>query len=154
MFRDNSAGENHKVAYLSTKLKEKQEKIKQVIDKLLDASAKGKPVVVEGKKDEEALRILGVNGTILTVKTGGKSFLEASSEIENLGVREVILLLDFDRRGKEGTFRLQKGLEQAKIKVNTRFWQDLEALTGRDIRCIESLPSYLITLQEKATLKG
>jgi 5S rRNA maturation endonuclease (ribonuclease M5) len=135
---------------LSTRFKEKQEKIQQVIAKLLEASAKSKPVVVEGKKDEEALRLLGVQGRILTVKTGGKSFLEAILEIEDLGFREVILLLDFDRRGKEGTLRLQQGLERAKIKVNTKFWRDLEALTGRDIRCIESLPSYLSTLQEKA----
>ena len=135
---------------MSTRLKEKQEKIRQVIAKLLDVSAKGKPVVVEGKKDEDALHFLGVSGRVLTVKTCGKSFLEAMSEIEDLGFREVVLLLDFDRRGKEGTLRLLQGLERAKIKGNTRFWQDLEALTGRDIRCIESLPSYLNTLREKA----
>jgi 5S rRNA maturation endonuclease (ribonuclease M5) len=135
---------------LSTRLGEKQEKIQQVISKLLDASEKGKLVVVEGKKDEKALRVLGVSGKVLTIKTGGKSFLQATSEIEDLGIREVILLLDFDRRGKEGTLRLLQRLERAKIKVNTRFWRDLEALTGRDIRCIESLPSYLNTLQEKS----
>ena len=135
---------------MSTGLKDKQEKIQQSLSKLVDASAKGKPVVVEGKKDEQALRALGVNGVIVTVKTGGKSFIDALSEIENLGVREVVLLLDFDRRGKEGTLRLKQGLERAKIKVNTRLWQDLHALTGREIHCIESLPSYLNTLQEKA----
>ena len=134
---------------MSTGLKDKQEKIQQSLSKLVDASAKGKPVVVEGKKDEQALRVLGVVGAILTVKTGGKSFIDALSEIENLGVREVVLLLDFDRRGKEGTLRLKQDLERSKIKVNTRFWQDLEALTGRDIRCIESLPAYLCTLEEK-----
>ena len=150
MFGDGAAGENHKVAALSIGLKEKQEKILQVISKLADASAKGKPIIVEGKKDEQALRDLGIVGAVLTVKTGGKSFIDAQSEIENLGVREVVLLLDFDRRGKEGTLRLKQGLERLKIKVNTRFWQDLEALTGRDIRCIESLPSYLSTLQQKA----
>ena len=72
-----------------------------------------------------ALQELGVNGKVLTVKTGGKSFLEATAEIEKLGVSEVILLLDFDRRGKEGTLRLQQSLERAKIKVNMRFWRDL-----------------------------
>jgi 2,5-diamino-6-(ribosylamino)-4(3H)-pyrimidinone 5'-phosphate reductase len=135
---------------LSTKLKEKEEKIEQIITKLAEESAKGKPIVVEGKKDAQALRILGVNGAILTVKTGGKSFLEATVEIEKLGAREVILLLDFDRRGKEGTKRLRESLERAKIKVNMRFGRDLQALVGRDIACIESLISYLDTLQEKA----
>jgi 5S rRNA maturation endonuclease (ribonuclease M5) len=136
---------------LSTKFKEKEEKIQQVLTKLTEASAKGKPVVVEGKKDEQALRMLGVNGAILTVKTGGKSFIDAIAEIENLGLPEVILLLDFDRRGKEGTKRFREWLERAKIKADMRFWRDLQALVGRDIACIESLPSYLSTLQEKVT---
>jgi 5S rRNA maturation endonuclease (ribonuclease M5) len=134
---------------LSTKLKDKQEKLEQIIIKLTEESCKGKPIIVEGKKDAQALCKLGVNGEILTVKTGGKSFLQATSEIESLGVSEVILLLDFDRRGKEGTLRLQLNLEQAKIKVNMQFWRDLQALVGRDIKCIESLISYLNTLKKK-----
>ena len=136
---------------MSTHLKERQEKIQQIITKLTEAAAKGNPVVVEGKKDAQALCQLGVNGTVVTVKTGGKSFLEATAEIEQLGAREVILLLDFDRRGKEGTRRLQQNLERAKIKVNVRFWLCLQALIGREVQCIESLPSYLATTEQKAT---
>jgi 5S rRNA maturation endonuclease (ribonuclease M5) len=135
---------------LSTRLKEKQEKLEQLVTKLAEEAAKGKPIVVEGQKDAQALQELGVNGAILTVKTGGKSFLEATLEIERLGVGMVILLLDFDRRGKEGTLRLKHDLERAEINVNTRFWWELQALVGREIQCIESLPSYLSTLQQKA----
>jgi 5S rRNA maturation endonuclease (ribonuclease M5) len=136
---------------LSIRFREKLEKIQQILLKLADASTKGKPIVVEGKKDEIALRALSVCGLVFTVKTGGKSFLEATTEIENLRAREVVLLLDFDRRGKEGTLRLKQDLERTKIKVNTRFWRDLEALVGRDVRCIESLPSYMLTLEQKAS---
>jgi 5S rRNA maturation endonuclease (ribonuclease M5) len=135
---------------LSTRLKQKQEKLEQLITKLAEEAAKGKPIIVEGKKDAQALKELGVNGTIVTVKTGGKSFLEATLEIERLGVGTVVLLLDFDRRGKEGTLRLKRDLERAKIKVNTRFWWELQVLVGREIQCIESWPSYLGTLQQKA----
>ena len=135
---------------MSTHLKDRQERILQVITKLTEAASKGTPVVVEGKKDAQALQHLGVNGTVLMVKTGGKSFLEATAEIEQFGAREVILLLDFDRRGREGTKRLQQNLERAKIKVNVRFWLDLQALVGREVQCIESLPSYLATTEQKA----
>jgi 5S rRNA maturation endonuclease (ribonuclease M5) len=134
---------------LSTRLKDRLEKIHEIIAKLTEASAKGNPIVVEGKKDAEALRELGVNGTIVTVKTGGKSFLEATAELEALGAREVILFLDFDRRGKEGTKRLQQNLERAKIKANVRFWRELHGLVGREMQCIESLPSYLYTTQQR-----
>jgi len=134
---------------LSTRLKGKQEKLEQLITKLAEA-AKGKLIVVEGKKDAQALQELGVSCTILTVKTGGKSFLEATMEIERLEVGNVILLLDFDRRGKEGTLRLKHDLERVGLKVNTRFWAELQALVSREIQCIESLPAYLSTLQQKA----
>ena len=134
---------------MSTHLKDKIEKIEQVIAKLVEESAKGKPIVVEGKKDAEALQELGVTGAIVTVKTGGKSFLEATQEIEALGASEVILLLDFDRRGREGTKRLQMSLEREKIKVNVGFWRELHGLVGREVFCIESLPTYKATIQQK-----
>jgi 5S rRNA maturation endonuclease (ribonuclease M5) len=134
---------------LSTRLKEKEEKILQVLEALAEESAKGKPIVVEGKKDVEALRALGVAGSVVKVKTGGKSFLDAVSEIETMGVPEVILFLDFDRRGKEGTKRLKHSLERAKIKPNVKFWRALSALVGKEIQCIESLTAYLDTLRAK-----
>jgi len=151
LFGDCTAGEDNKVKRLSTRLKDKEERIQQIISMLTEESAKGKLIVVEGKKDEIALQELGVSGKVLTVKTGGKSFLQATEEIEKLGESGVILLLDFDRRGKEGTLRLKNSLERAKVKANTKFWHDLQALVGKDISCVESLSSYLITLQEKVT---
>ena len=134
---------------MSSHLKNKLEKIQELITKLSEETAKGKPLVVEGKKDAKALIELGINGTILTLKTGGKSFLEATQQIEALGVREVVLLLDYDRRGKEGTKRLQQDLERAKVKTNVRWWSELHGLVGREVQCIESLPSYLQTLKTK-----
>jgi 5S rRNA maturation endonuclease (ribonuclease M5) len=134
---------------LSTRLKEKEEKILQILTVLAEESAKGTPVVVEGKKDVAALRALGVTGMVLTVKTGGKSFLDAVCEIEKMGVPEVILFLDFDRRGKEGTKRLKQSLERIKIKANIKLWRALSATVGKQVQCIESLTAYLRTLHEK-----
>jgi 5S rRNA maturation endonuclease (ribonuclease M5) len=134
---------------LSTRLKEKEEKILELLTALSEASAKGTPIVLEGKKDVEALRASGVAGTLLTVKTGGKSFLDAVSEIEKLGLPEVILLLDFDMRGKEGTKHLKRSLERAKIKPNLKFWLNLSTLVGKEIQCIESLTAYMVTLRIK-----
>jgi 2,5-diamino-6-(ribosylamino)-4(3H)-pyrimidinone 5'-phosphate reductase len=134
---------------LSTKLKEKEEKIQQIIAKLTEDSAKGVPIIVEGKKDAQSLRDLGVYGRILTVKTGGKSFLEATTEIETIRAREVILLLDFDRRGKEGIKLLKQDMERLKIKPNTRYWFALLNLIGKEVQCIESLPSYMGNLKIK-----
>lgn len=139
---------------MSTRLKEKEEKILKILEKLAEESSKGKPIVVEGKKDVAALRALGVTGTVITVKTGGKSFLDAVCEIEKIGVPEVILFLDFDRRGKEGTKHLKQSLERAKIKPNTKLWRALSATAGKEIQCIESLTAYLQTLHEKLGVKS
>jgi 5S rRNA maturation endonuclease (ribonuclease M5) len=136
---------------LSTRLKEKEEKILQILNALVEESAKGTLIIVEGKKDVEALRVLGVDGAVLTVKTGGKSFLGVVSEIEQVGASEVILFLDFDRRGKEGTKRLKQNLERAKIKPNVKFWRELSALVGKEIQCVESLTAYLNTLRAKVS---
>jgi 5S rRNA maturation endonuclease (ribonuclease M5) len=134
---------------LSTRLKEKEEKILQILNAIAEESAKGTLIIVEGKKDVEALRVLGVEGAVLTVKTGGKSFLGVVSEIEQVGASEVILFLDFDRRGKEGTKRLKQNLERAKIKPNVKFWRELSGLVGKEIQCVESLTAYLSTLRMK-----
>ena len=139
---------------MSTRLKEKEEKILQILEILREESSSGTPIIVEGIKDFETLRELEVRGLILTVKTGGKSFLEVVSEIEKKGETEVILLLDFDRRGREGTKRLKQLLERAKIKSNTKFWRKLSGLAGRDIQCIESLAGYMRTLHAKILAGG
>jgi 2,5-diamino-6-(ribosylamino)-4(3H)-pyrimidinone 5'-phosphate reductase len=134
---------------LSTRLKEKEEKIIQIINALVEESAKGTPIVVEGKKDVEALRGFGVEGTVVTAKTGGKSFLDVISEIEQTEATQVILLLDFDRRGKQGTKLLKQNLERAKIKPNMKFWRELSALLGKEVQCVESLTAYMETLRTK-----
>jgi 2,5-diamino-6-(ribosylamino)-4(3H)-pyrimidinone 5'-phosphate reductase len=134
---------------LSSHQKDRLEKVQEVIAKLVETTTKGKPVIVEGRKDAEALIDLGVNGTILMLKTGGKPFFDFIQQVEELNPKEVILLLDYDRRGNEGTRRLQQELERLKIKVNLRFWIELHALVGHEVQCIESLPAYLGTLQQK-----
>lgn len=134
---------------MSTHLKEKEEKIAELVEQLREESAKGTPIVVEGKKDVEALRSLEVEGPIISIKTGGKSFVEAILEIERTKAKKVILLLDFDRRGIEATMHFKQNLERAKIKPDVEFWRGLSGLLGKEIRCIESLVSYLESLRRK-----
>jgi 5S rRNA maturation endonuclease (ribonuclease M5) len=134
---------------LSTHLRERQEKIRQTLLCLAEESARGTPIIVEGRKDLETLRTLGVQGRIMTAKTGGKSRLDLISEIEKIGNREVILLLDFDRRGKEWTAILRTNLEKARIKANVTFRKELLRVAGKELKDIEGLAAYLQTLSRK-----
>jgi len=135
---------------LSTRLNEKLQKIRQILTELTLESESGKLIVVEGKKDVETLRALDIQGKVIAIKTGGKTFSQAMREIEQNGPSEVIILFDFDRRGKQATKYFKQNLEIAGIKPNLRFYNFLHALIGREIQCIESLSSYLETLQQKA----
>jgi 5S rRNA maturation endonuclease (ribonuclease M5) len=134
---------------VSTRLKEKQEKIHQILLELAEESAKGTLIVVEGKKDVDALRSFCIDGPVLAVKKGGNSFSQVLLEIEQTCPTEVILLLDFDRRGREATARFKQSLERAQIKPNLTFRRALAALVGREVQCIESLTSYMQTLAHK-----
>lgn len=134
---------------MSTRLKIKEEKIFKILSSLSEESLNGTPIIVEGKKDVIALRMFGVKGIIITVKTKGKSFLDVISEIQKTNVSEIILFLDFDKRGKEATKCLQKNLEHLKIRYNLTFWRELHNLTRKELQYIESLPVYLGNIHKK-----
>jgi len=90
-----------------------------------------------------------VNGDIISAKTSGKAFSDVLREIEERGKNEVILLLDFDERGREWVNRLARNLERMKIKPNLVFWKKLSSLVGRDVKDIEGLSSYIQTLKRR-----
>ena len=75
--------------------------------------------------------------------------LDVISEVEEYGAQEVILLLDFDRRGREWTNRLKQYLEKMEIKPNIFFWKKLLGIVGREVKDVEGLASYMETLKTK-----
>jgi 2,5-diamino-6-(ribosylamino)-4(3H)-pyrimidinone 5'-phosphate reductase len=119
------------------------------LERLERKSDSGIPIVVEGKNDVHALHLLGITGDIILAKSYGKSLLDVLGEIERMGKSEVILLFDFDRRGREWTHRMSRYLEGMKIKANLLFWRKLLGLVGSDVKDIEGLPSFLETLKTK-----
>jgi len=136
---------------LSTKTEKRLEKILKLLERLEEQSAKGTLIIVEGRNDTQTLHRLGITGDIILAKTSGKSFFDVLSEIERRERREVILLFDFDRRGKEWTRRLASCLEGMKITPNLLFWRMLLGLVGRDVKDIEGLATYLETLKNRSS---
>ena len=134
---------------MSTKTEKRLEKIKKLLERLETKTKKGIPIVVEGKNDIKALNNLGISGNIILAKTYGKSFLDVLSEIEQTRSLEVVLLFDFDRRGKEWTQRLASSLDGLKITPNLVFWKMLMGLVGHDVKDIEGLATYIETLKTK-----
>lgn len=136
---------------MSTHLKNKEEKVLQILNCLAEESAAGIPIIVEGRKDVESLRALGVKGRIISAKTGGKVFFDIISEVEETEAKEVILLLDFDRRGRELTRNLKQYLEKTGTKPNIQLWRALSSILGTEVKDVEGLASYMETLKRKTS---
>lgn len=134
---------------MSDNIKKMAERALDLVKRLAAESAKGIPIIVEGKKDVDALHKLGVEGDIISAKTSGRSFLDVLREVEKGGEREVILLMDFDRHGREWTKRLARRFERMRIKYNLVFWRGFRGLLGREVKDVEGLATYLETLSEK-----
>lgn len=135
---------------MSTKTEKRLEKIQKLLERLEKKSVMGTPIVVEGRNDVQALHRLDISGDIILAKSSGKCFLDVLEEIKQRGRREVILLFDFDRSGKEWTRRLSRCLEGMKVTPNLLFWRRLLGLVGHDVKDIEGLATYLETLKNRA----
>lgn len=95
-------------------------------------------IIVEGKKDIDALRFLGIKGTI-------KSFNEFKNMIDLIDTisktqYKIILLLDFDRKGIFITKKILSLLGES--IVDTRYKTHLYKITKGRIRKIEEIKSF------------
>ncbi|HII59432.1 TPA: toprim domain-containing protein [Methanocaldococcus jannaschii] len=116
------------------------EKLLEVIEEL-KIEAEEKPIIVEGKRDVESLEKLGVEGTfIIIAKT---PIYLIADELVRKRVKEVILLTDFDRRGRMLAKAIIEEFRHRGIKVNTKIRHEIFIYTNSGIRDIESLFSYV-----------
>ncbi|MBS7610171.1 toprim domain-containing protein [Candidatus Bathyarchaeota archaeon] len=107
----------------------------------MEEAARGIPIIVEGLKDAEGLRRLGLRGKIIPAKMRLGSYLEVVEEISNH--KEVVILTDFDRRGEEMASILTEDLEGRGVKVNLSLRWRIASLIGKDVKDVEGLASYI-----------
>lgn len=93
----------------------------------------GKLVVVEGKKDRQALQNLGVENIILYYD---KPFYKLVDNICSSG-DSVIILTDLDKKGKQLYRKLRHDLQKFGIRIDNRFREFLFKRTK--ISYIESI---------------
>ena len=102
------------------------------------------PIIVEGKKDVAALRVLGCTGLIITVNKG-VSLTDFCDDIASM-YDSVVLLTDWDRRGGslcKRMMRLLKGRVMFNIQYRELFAK--HAMT----RKVEGLPAWLETMKQR-----
>jgi len=118
------------------------ENVRKVLRSFSDEAEEGAVVLVEGRHDAEALRVLGYMGDILTL-----SQLDDWT-LANPPPRKIILLMDFDREGVATVRRLEKRLTALGYMVDKTGHRRLMALKRVGISTVEAMKN-LAGFQER-----
>jgi 5S rRNA maturation endonuclease (ribonuclease M5) len=111
-----------------------QEQFLEVLEEL-----RGQILIVEGKKDERALRSLGMRHILrINSRPIAKVADDAAFLAEKHKNRGIIVLTDFDRTGRRLASQIRLLLQSRKIHANYRIRRDVMNL---GIKCIEELAS-------------
>jgi len=116
------------------------ERLRGFVDMLNEESEKGSVIVVEGRRDAEALSRIGFTGnpTVFHHFKGIADFLDCHDDTD----KKIILLLDTDRTGKHLTSRLVSQLQSRRHHVNLFYKKALARITNGKVRHVEDLVIY------------
>lgn len=102
------------------------------------------PVLVEGVRDQRALRRLGLGGRIL-VYNAGRSLPAVADHLAREHGR-IILLMDWDRTGGHLAKRLSEHLH-GQVRLDLSYRRELAVVS--QVRTVEDLPAALRHLQHR-----
>ncbi|MGZ7048813.1 MAG: toprim domain-containing protein [Methanobacterium sp.] len=121
-------------------------RLSRIVEELSYRTEQGTTILIEGKKDEEALKKLGINCNIIKVSGSGlKLFEVAEKAVESSS--EVIILTDFDKKGNLLAKKLSKDIESLGSHPDLNIRRNIMNITRRYIKDIESLPKHLKQLE-------
>lgn len=124
--------------------------LEALIEELIDTND-AMPILVEGTKDVTALRALGLEGDIRVVNTG-LGLVPLVESIHAEGVKDLVLLCDWDRTGGRLQRRLRELCDSHAIRWNDAHRQALVRIVGNEARTVESLASLRESLRRRARL--
>jgi 5S rRNA maturation endonuclease (ribonuclease M5) len=102
-------------------------------------SKEAAPILVEGKRDREALIRGGINVGRITM-LHGKTRLDVEDNFAEC--KEIILLLDYDTEGLKMLDEFKTIFSRSGTRVNTWYWSKIREIFGGHIDCIENLRGY------------
>ena len=121
-------------------------RVREFIESLNDECKAGAIVIVEGRKDEIALREIGFKGEIL-VYNNFKGIINFVDYVSRKG-RKVILLLDRDRKGRSLTSKILKKLDILCPHDSLSYKKKFVKITHGKIMCIENLSNFCLPFVE------
>jgi len=113
----------------------------RALEEAIEENEAGSVVLVEGRRDEIALRALGFTGPIEKLNRGWP--VEKIIAYIDKKYESCILLMDWDRTGG----RLQKKIVESMIGLDINVSDELRKILSKamkpDTRCVEDLTSFL-----------
>ncbi len=113
----------------------------RALEEAIEENEAGSVVLVEGRRDEIALRALGFTGPIEKLNRGWP--VEKIIAYIDEKYESCILLMDWDRTGG----RLQKKIVESMIGLDINVSDELRKILSKamkpDTRCVEDLTSFL-----------
>jgi 5S rRNA maturation endonuclease (ribonuclease M5) len=121
-------------------------RLSRIIEELKMCADQGTPILVEGRKDVEALRELGINGNVIKVSGSGLKLFEIAEIAVKLSSK-VVILTDFDKKGNQLAKRLSEDIQGLGFHPDLEIRRNIMGISRRFIKDIESLPKHLNQLE-------
>lgn len=119
--------------------------LEEQISALMEASQKGAAIIVEGMRDERALRALGISGPVIMASR--RPALELAEDAARR-YREIVVLTDWDLKGDEMALKIDQYLRSAGSRPDMDIRSRLKKLVKKEIKDVESLSLYVERMRE------
>lgn len=114
--------------------------LEEQISALLEASHNGAAIIVEGMRDERALRSLGVRGPVIMASR--RPALELAEDAARR-YEAIVVLTDWDLKGDEMALKIEQHLRSAGVRADVEIRSRLKKLVRKEIKDVESLSLYV-----------
>lgn len=125
---------------------ERLEGIQALLDEL--SSMSGTHIIlVEGLKDVDSLRNVGVDGEFYCVQSGGGP-VKAAEHVWHSG-KQAVIMTDWDRRGGSLARSLRENLSALDVRYDDRIRRDLATLCRPYVKDVESVDAVVELLSSR-----
>lgn len=129
---------------------ERLAEVELIVGEVSDRAANGAVILVEGKRDRDALRMLGIDGHIILTSQEQLFVLAERVATEHC---DVIVLSDWDERGDEVAGKADVYMRSNGVRPDCELRKKLKDLVKKDIKDVESLYGYIERLRETCSPK-
>ena len=122
------------------------EALEELLAALLEASGGGAAIIVEGRRDELALRSLGLPGPVIMASR--RPALDLAEDAAR-SFSKIILLTDWDDKGEEMAKNIERHLRSLGSRPDGEIRSRLKKLVRKEIKDVESLSPYVERMREQ-----